>query len=138
MPSETNIMKNSLFLASLGLALAAISARAWAGGFGAEGNNGRAKGTWGAGLGAGYSFGPAGSSLTPGAGVYLRDGDTAAYGRLEATYQIPLSLRFGVGVRISGDEPRAYGTIAMPILPKVAIKGNAGPKYVAIGLTLGY
>lgn len=126
----------SAFGAALALGMAAAPAQA--DGLGGEGNYGRANGRWGAELGAGYAFGFAGFRLTPGAGVYLRDGETAAYGRVEATYQIPLSVRFGVGVRISGDDPRVYGTIAMPILPKIAIKGNAGPKYVAVGLTIGY
>jgi hypothetical protein len=120
----------------LGLTVAAAPARA--DGLGAEANYGRANGRWGAEIGAGYALGFAGFRLTPGAGIYLRDGETAAYGRVEATYQIPLSVRFGAGVRISGDEPRVYGTVAMPILPMVAIKGNAGPKYVAVGLTVGY
>jgi hypothetical protein len=120
------------------LTLGMVAAPAQAEGLGAEGNYGRANGRWGAELGAGYALGLAGFSITPGAGVYLRDGGTAVYGRVEASYQIPLSLRIGAGVRFSGDEARPYATVAMPILPRVAIKGNAGPKYVTIGLTLGY
>lgn len=127
-------------VSALGVALimgmAAAPARAE--GLGAEGNYGRANGRWGAELGAGYALGLAGFSITPGAGVYLRDGGTAIYGRVEAAYQIPLSLRIGAGVRFSGEEARPYATVAMPILPKIAIKGNAGPKYVSIGLTVGY
>lgn len=122
--------------AVLMLGVAAMPAQAE--GLGAEANYGRANGHWGTELGAGYSFGLAGFSLTPGGGLYLRDGDTAAYGRIEAAYQIPLSFRIGAGVRLSGDDPRPYATIAMPLLPKVAVKGNAGPKYVSIGLTVGY
>jgi len=123
---------------SAALILGMAAAPAQAEGLGAEGNYGRANGRWGAELGAGYALGLAGFSITPGAGVYLRDGGTAFYGRLEAAYQIPLSLRIGAGVRFSGEEARPYATVAMPILPKIAIKGNAGPKYVAIGLTVGY
>ena len=115
-----------------------IAVPAGAEGFGAEAGYGRANGRWGAEIGAGYSLGLAGFSLTPGAGVYLRDGGTAAYGRIEAAYQIPMSLRIGAGVWISGKDPRPYATVAMPLLPGVALKGNAGPKYIAAGITLGY
>lgn len=125
-------------IAGCAVALTGVAVPAQAEGLGAEANYARANGRWGAELGAGYSFGMAGFSLTPGAGVYLRDGGTVAYGRLEAAYQLPASFRVGVGARISGDEPRIYGTIAMPILPTVAIKGNVGDRYVAVGLTLGY
>jgi len=125
-----------LFVAALALGFAAMPVQAE--GLGAEGNYARANGRWGAELGAGYALGLAGFSLTPGAGVYLRDGGTAVYGRIEAAYQIPLSLRIGVGARFSDEEMRPYVTAAMPILPKVAIKGNVGHKYVAVGLTIGY
>ncbi len=120
------------------LAIAVAAAPAQAEGLGAEANYGRATGSWGAELGAGYSLGIAGFRLTPGAGVHLRDGDTDLYGRVEATFALPMTARVGVGVRFSDDDPRPYATIAMPLLPKVAIKANAGPKYVALGLTLGY
>ncbi|OJY61923.1 MAG: hypothetical protein BGP16_15430 [Sphingobium sp. 66-54] len=120
------------------LLLGLVVAPAQAEGLGAEGNYVRANGNWGAELGAGYSLGFAGFSLTPGAGLYFRDGDTALYGRIEATYQVPASLRIGLGLRLSGDDPRPYATVAMPLLPKVAIKGNVGPKYVGAGLTIGY
>ena len=120
------------------VALGGLATPALAEGIGAEAGYGRANGHWGTELGAGYAIGYGGFSLTPGAGLYLRAGDTAVYGRIEAAYQLPASLRIGAGVRISGDDPRVYGTVAMPLLPKVALKGNAGPKYVSIGLTVGY
>jgi len=123
--------------AALLLGFAAMPAQAE--GLGVEGNYVRANGNWGAELGAGYELGlPAGFSLTPGAGLYFRDGDTALYGRIEAAYQLPAAARIGLGVRLSGDDPRPYATIAMPLLPKVAIKGNVGPKYIGAGLTIGY
>jgi hypothetical protein len=125
-------------LCAAALVLGAGATAAQAEGLGAEGNYGRANGRWGAEVGAGYSFGVAGFSLTPGAGVFLRDGGTALYGRLEAAYQIPFSLRIGAGVRLSDEEARPYATVAMPILPLVALKGNAGPKYVAVGLNVGF
>lgn len=127
-----------LFMLGAALAASSLAMPAVAGGLGAEAGYGRANGHWGTELGAGYSFGLAGFSLTPGAGVYLRDGDTAVYGRLEAAYQVPLSIRIGAGVRLSGEDPRPYATIAMPLMPKIALKGNAGPKYVSVGLTVGY
>lgn len=118
--------------------LALLPATAQAEGIGAEINYGRADGHWGTEIGGGYAFGLAGFSLTPGGGVYLRDGDTKLYGRIEAAYTIPLSATIGAGVRVSGDNTRPYATLAMPILPKLRAKANAGPKYYAVGLTLGY
>jgi hypothetical protein len=107
-------------------------------GIGVEGMGARADGHWGGELGAGYSFGLAGFSLTPGAGVLVASGHTRLYGRIEGAYNIPAFAKIGVGARISGDHTRPYGTVAFPILPKLAIKGNAGPKYYAVGLTFGY
>jgi hypothetical protein len=128
----------TLSAAGLIVALGLLAAPAHAEGLGAEATYARANGSWGTELGAGYAIGIAGFRLTPSAGVYLRDGDTDAYGRVEATFALPMTARVGLGVRISGDDPRPYATVAMPIFPKVALKGNAGPKYVAVGLTLGY
>ncbi|MBT2189218.1 hypothetical protein [Sphingobium nicotianae] len=120
------------------LALGLATAPAQAEGIGAEADYARANGGWGTEIGAGYALGIAGFRLTPGAGVYIRDGDTDLYGRIEATVALPMTARIGAGVRFSADDPRPYATIAMPLLPKVAIKANAGPKYVSLGLTLGY
>jgi len=66
--------------------------------------------------------------------------DTAvkAYARIEATYTIPLFAEFGVGARFSSEKTRPYGTIAIPVLPLIKIKANAGPKYYALGATLGF
>jgi hypothetical protein len=128
----------TLTLALAAATLALLPATAQAEGIGAEINYGRADGHWGIEIGGGYAFGLAGFSLTPGGGVYLRDGDTKLYGRVEAAYTIPLSATIGAGVRVSGDNTRPYATLAMPILPKLRAKANAGPKYYAVGLTLGY
>lgn len=117
---------------------ATLPATAHAEGLGAEVGYGRADGHWGTEIGAGYALGFAGFQLTPGAGVYLRDGDTKLYGRVEATYTIPLSATIGAGVRVSGDNTRPYATLAMPLFPKLRAKANVGPKYYAVGLTLGY
>lgn len=120
------------------LVLCFLATPAQAEGLGAEAGYARANGAWGTELGAGYAIGIAGFRLTPGAGVYLRDDETAVFGRVEATFALPMTARVGLGVRISGEEPRPYATVAMPIFPKVALKGNAGPKYVSVGLTVGY
>ncbi|CAM8624807.1 MULTISPECIES: hypothetical protein [Sphingobium] len=117
---------------------ATIPATVQAEGLGAEINYGRADGHWGTEIGAGYALNMAGFSLTPGAGVYLRDGDTKLYGRVEAAYTIPLSATIGAGARFSGDHIRPYATLAMPIIPKLRAKANVGPRYYAVGLTLGY
>ncbi|OAN51748.1 MULTISPECIES: hypothetical protein [unclassified Sphingobium] len=124
--------------ALIATALAALPATAQAEGLGAELNYGRADGHWGTEIGAGYALDVAGFSLTPGGGVYLRDGATRLYGRVEAAYTIPLSVTIGAGVRFSGDNTRPYATLAMPLIPKLRAKANVGPKYYALGLTLGY
>ncbi|QGP79249.1 hypothetical protein [Sphingobium sp. CAP-1] len=128
----------SLHLALAATLFAALPATAYAEGLGAEANYGRADGHWGAEIGAGYAIGLAGFSLTPGGGVYLRDGDTKLYGRVEAAYTIPLSVTIGAGLRVSADEARPYATLAMPLLPKLRAKANVGPHYYAAGLTIGY
>lgn len=125
-------------LLGLAVASAGLASTAHAEGLGVEAGYGRADGHWGTELGAGYAVGVAGFSLTPSAGVYLRDGDTKLYGRVEATYTIPLSATIGAGVRLSGDNTRPYATLAMPLIPKLRAKANVGPKYYALGLTLGY
>lgn len=131
--------KSTVLMAATALAASAMAASAaHAEGIGVEANYARANGHWGAELGGGYALDLGGFSLTPGAGVHFRDGDTSLYGRIEATYSLPASLTFGAGVRISGDDPRPYATVAMPLLPKVQVKGNLGPKYAAVGLRLGY
>ncbi|MDH7639878.1 hypothetical protein [Sphingomonas oryzagri] len=127
-------LRTAILAASLSIG-AASAAQA---GIGAEGMGARADGHWGGELGAGYSWGLAGFSITPGVGVLVADDHTRPYGRVEAAYKIPAFAKIGAGVRISGDHTRPYGTVAMPLLPMVNLKGNAGPKYYAIGLTVGY
>ena len=61
-----------------------------------------------------------------------------AYARIEATYSIPLVAEIGAGARFSGDKVRPYGTVAVPLAPKIRLKGNAGPKYFALGLAAGF
>lgn len=120
------------------IAVAGFASTAQAQGLGVEGSYSRADGHWGTELGAGYALGVAGFKLTPSGGVFLRDGGTRLYGRVEATYTIPLSLTLGAGVRVSGDNVRPYATVAMPLIPMLKLKGNIGPKYYGAGLTFGY
>ena len=131
-------MRARLF-AGMALALSIASAStAHAEGLGAEANYGRADGHWGTELGAGYALDLGGFSLTPGGGVYLRDGDTKLYGRIEASFSLPAFATIGAGMRVSGHAARPYATIAFPLMPKLAVKANAGPHYYGAGLTLGY
>lgn len=107
-------------------------------GLGAEVNYARADGDWGTEVGIGYALGFGGFALTPAAGVFLNDGDADPYGRVEATYSIPLSVTIGAGVRVSEDNTRPYATLAIPFLPMLRAKANVGPHYYAGGLTLGF
>ncbi|WP_262504463.1 hypothetical protein [Sphingobium sp. KCTC 72723] len=61
-----------------------------------------------------------------------------AYAKIEATYSIPLMAEVGGGARFSGDKVRPYGTVAVPLAPTIKLKGNAGPKYYALGLKAGF
>ena len=74
-----------------------------------------------------------------GAFVYDDNGsEVKPYGRIEATYAIPLLAEVGVGARFSSDQTRPYGTLALPLLPTLKLKANAGPRYYALGLKLGF
>ncbi|MEH3103716.1 MAG: hypothetical protein PGN12_07395 [Sphingomonas phyllosphaerae] len=80
-----------------------------------------------------------------------RDGDTGRYakssycdntavniyGKVEATYSIPLVATIGAGVRFSERDTTPYGTVAFPITPGLKVKGNIGDGYYALGLRLG-
>ncbi len=75
-------------------------------------------------------------------GQYVKSSDcnnlaAKAYGRIEATYHIPLFATVGAGARI-GSKVRPYGTISLPIGPVLTLKGNGGPHYGAIGLRAGF
>jgi hypothetical protein len=120
------------------LASAGSATAAHANNIGAEANVARAEGHWGGELGAGYSFDLGAISVTPGAGLLFANDHTRLYGRIEAAVAIPAFAKVGAGLRISGDHTRPYATIAFPLVPKLAAKGNIGPKYYAVGLTLGY
>ncbi|WP_294390202.1 hypothetical protein [uncultured Sphingomonas sp.] len=64
--------------------------------------------------------------------------DAKAYLRLEAGVTIPLFARVAVGGRLISGDIDPYGSVALPLGPKFAIKGNAGPHYGALGVTFGF
>lgn len=65
------------------------------------------------------------------------NGDFRPFGRVEATFAIPLIAEAGIGVRVSEASTTPYGTVAMPIFPMAKLKGNVGKDYVALGLRVG-
>jgi hypothetical protein len=64
-------------------------------------------------------------------------GKTRGFAALEAGVSIPLAARIAVGARYIGSEIRPYGSVAVPLFSKVAIKVNGGQHYIAAGLNLG-
>jgi len=126
------------YLAALAVLLCAGGATAASAGIGADASVAHADGQTGGEFGIGYSWSMQGFSLTPGVGLFAADGDTRAYGRIEAAYQIPSFVKLGAGVRIDSDHTRPYGTVALPLVSRLAVKANAGPHYYTIGLALGY
>lgn len=130
-------LKTVPFTVALALGSIVAVAPAQADGLGGELNYAHSEGRDGVEVGGGYALSFQGFSLTPGAGVFIGHGDSKIYGRVEAAYTLPASLTVGVGVRIE-NEARPYGTVSIPVLPKVAIKGNLGAHYGAIGIKIGY
>lgn len=130
----------------------------------AEANVARAEGDWGGELAVGVPvISDGGFSITPGAGVFFHHRDhpgyvnqdsqcfskssgdrvsdgkcdnsgTKIFGKVEAMYRLPTALGFGIGARLIGDDVRAYGTVSMPLLPRIDVKGNFGDHYLAAGL----
>lgn len=130
----------------------------------AEANVARTEGDWGGELAAGVPvISDGGFSITPGVGAFFHhrghpgydedggqcfnkdtgdqvsDGKcdnsgTKIFGKVEATYRLPASLAVGIGARFISGDLRAYGTVAMPVLPHVDVKGNLGDHYIAAGL----
>lgn len=130
-------LKTVPFTVALALGSVVAVAPAQADGLGGELNYARSEGRDGVEVGGGYALSFQGFSLTPGAGVFIGQGDSKIYGRVEAAYTLPASLTVGVGLRIE-NEARPYGTVSIPVLPKVAIRGNLGAHYGAIGIKIGY
>lgn len=153
-----------LSAAALGACALAASAPATAATVTAEANVARSEGDWGGELAVGVPvIQDGGFSITPAVGAFfhkrdhdgydsrdsqcIRESDgeqvsggrcdksgTKIFGKVEAMYQLPMSLAFGIGGRLIGDDLRAYGTVAMPLAPFVSVKGNIGDHYLAAGL----
>jgi len=66
-----------------------------------------------------------------------RDAERRAFARLEAGVSIPLVARVAVGARYIGSQVKPYGSVGMPLIPRLSIKANGGPHYAALGLSLG-
>lgn len=69
---------------------------------------------------------------------YCENADFKPFGRVEATFAIPLIAEVGAGVRVSEAQTVPYATVAMPIFPMVKLKGNLGDGYGALGLRVGF
>lgn len=60
---------------------------------------------------------------------------TEFYARVEATYTLPMAgITVGPGARFIDGSLRPYGTVSVPLVPMLHMKGNAGPKYLAAGV----
>lgn len=62
---------------------------------------------------------------------------TRGFAALEAGVNIPLAARVAVGARYIGSQVKPYGSVAVPLFSKLAIKVNGGQHYLAAGLNLG-
>ncbi len=130
----------------------------------AEANVARSEGNWGGELAVGVPvIQDGGFAITPAVGAFFhkRDYDgyyednsqcfrrsddeqvgdgrcdnsgTKIFGKVEATYTLPMSFTFGLGARLIGNDLRAYGTAAMPLAPFLDGKVNVGDHYVAAGV----
>ena len=128
----------------------------------------RSYGKWGGELSAGYRFQFAIVDITPLAGAFITSrsddrerldsngfehcfassggivGDehcrakTRGFGAIEVGVSIPLAARVAVGGRYIGSQIRPYGSVAVPLFPKLGIKVNGGQHYAAAGLNLGF
>ncbi len=59
------------------------------------------------------------------------------YGKVEATFSVSPAAEIGGGARFSGDRVRPYGTVALS-RGQARFKANAGDRYYAIGVGLGF
>ncbi|AOR78084.1 MULTISPECIES: hypothetical protein [Sphingomonadaceae] len=130
----------------------------------AEANVARSEGSWGGELAVGVPvIQDGGFAITPAVGAFFhkRDHDgyyednsqcfrrsndeqvgdghcdnsgTKIFGKVEATYTLPMSFTLGLGARFIGNDLRAYGTAAMPLAPFLSGKVNVGDHYVAAGV----
>jgi len=102
-----------------------------------EADGARSYGQWGAELGVGYRWQLGMLDITPLGGGFIANGDSRAFARLEAGVSIPLVARVAVGARYIGSQVKPYGSVGMPLIPRLSIKANGGPHYAALGLSLG-
>lgn len=70
--------------------------------------------------------------------LFCENANLTPFGRVEATFAIPLVAEVGAGVRMSKSETMPYATAAMPFFPGVKLKGNVGDGYYALGLRVGF
>jgi len=84
--------------------------------------------------GFGHCFGPGNTIVND---HYCRN-NTRGFAALEAGVSIPLAARIAVGARYIGSEVKPYGSVAVPIFPKFALKVNGGQHYAAAGLNFGF
>ena len=145
-------------------ALATVAATPAAATITADANVARSEGSWGGELAVGMPvIEDGGFAITPGVGVFFHkrdhdgyfeddsqcfrrsdgervgdghcdDSGTKIFGKVEATYRLPMALAFGVGARFIGNDLRAYGTAAMPLVPFIDGKINIGDNYLAAGV----
>lgn len=118
--------------------VAATAGTAHANSFQVEGNGARSYGQWGAEIAAGYRWQLGMFDITPLAGGFIANDNSRAFGRLEAGVSVPLVARFAIGARYIGSEVKPYGSVGMPIFPKLTLKANGGPHYAALGLSVGF
>ena len=81
-----------------------------------------------------HCFGPSNSVVND---HYCR-AKTRGFAALEAGVSIPLAARIAVGGRYIGSEIKPYGSVAVPVFPKFALKVNGGQHYLAAGINLGF
>lgn len=81
-----------------------------------------------------HCFGPNGTIVNE----HKCHAKTRGFAALEAGVSIPLAARIAVGARYIGSNVKPYGSVAVPLIPKLAIKVNGGQHYVAAGLNLGF
>lgn len=60
------------------------------------------------------------------------------YAKGELVYETATGFELGGGARFSNEKVRPYATAAFAVSPQFKIKGNAGERYFAAGLTLGF
>lgn len=61
---------------------------------------------------------------------------TRGFAGIEAGVSIPAAVRIAVGARYIGSQVKPYGSVTLPLIPKLAVKLNGGRHYAAAGLNL--